>query len=940
MESPIHILVVDDDAESARAAARALTQAGYQADVAIGGAAALSVLQSDPPELVLLDRDMPAPDGLEVLRQLRLLPGCAEVFVVFLSGSHVEAEAQIVGLESGADAYVLRPIGNRELVARVDAFVRLVRVDRELRAQARELAEKNRILQMQRAAAASLLEDAQQARAKADDALATLRERERVLATLMSNLPGMAYRCRNEAEWTMEFVSAGAQALTGYAAADLTNNRYLSYANLIHPADRGPVWEQVQAALARQEPFVLQYRLRHANGDLRWVWEQGQGIRDAAGQIVALEGFVADITERKAHEAEIARLTSLYAVQSRVSQCIVRATSETALFAEICEVLATYGHFKLVWIGLTDPASQTVPAVASAGAATEYLQSLTISLTDSPQGNGPTGTCLRENRPYICNDFCADPRTLAVRAAAARHGFAASAALPIHRAGQPCGAINLYAAEVGFFGEPVVALLEEIARDVSFALDHLAGESERQRIERALILSQVRLQAIMDQTPSLVYAVDPAGKFTFVNAPLAVLLGRPAAEIVGQTRAAFLPPDVAERHRANDLEVIRSEQALTFEESNPEPDGLHTYVTVKFPLHDEHGVLTAVCGISTDITSRQRAEAELRRDEARFRSLSQLLQYRGGTTANFLDFALRELGSLTGSEVAAFHLRDATGGRFVRRHLVIHGQTVPTNTPCPDLIAEAVRLRGPAFGPVEPGQSAGGTALRHYLALPVLRDGDPVAVAVVANKPDAYDDEDIQQVQLLMDAVWRVVEQRQALAELQTSEERFRSLVETAPEAVFIQCDGVFAYVNAATLRLFGAASSTELLGQPVLDRFHPDWRAQVGERIRQLNNQRTPVASVDEVCLTLAGSPRDVNVSATPFVYQGRHGALVFARDITLRKQAEAKVAAQLQEVRRWHEALVGREQRFISLKREVNELLIAAGQPPRYGSALNPPQ
>jgi two-component system cell cycle sensor histidine kinase/response regulator CckA len=73
-----------------------------------------------------------------------------------------------------------------------------------------------------------------------------------------------------------------------------------------------------------------------------------------------------------------------------------------------------------------------------------------------------------------------------------------------------------------------------------------------------------------------------------------------------------------------------------------------------------------------------------------------------------------------------------------------------------------------------------------------------------------------------------------------------------------------------------------------VLDRFHPDFRALVGERIRLLNEDRQPVTSVDEVCLTLAGSPKDVNISAVPFTYQNQNGALVFARDVTERRLLE----------------------------------------------------
>ncbi|MBN2468055.1 MAG: PAS domain-containing protein [Deltaproteobacteria bacterium] len=126
-----------------------------------------------------------------------------------------------------------------------------------------------------------------------------LRESRRALSTLISNLPGMVYRCANDSAWTMEFLSAGCLALTGYSPRDIINNNKLSYADLIHPGDRELVWKTVQAALEVREPFRMEYRIFTAGHKERWVWEQGRGIFAAAGEVVALEGFITDITEQK-----------------------------------------------------------------------------------------------------------------------------------------------------------------------------------------------------------------------------------------------------------------------------------------------------------------------------------------------------------------------------------------------------------------------------------------------------------------------------------------------------------------------------------------------------------------------------------------------------------------------------------------------------------------
>ena len=130
-------------------------------------------------------------------------------------------------------------------------------------------------------------------------AAAALQESERQIAALMSNLPGMAYRCRNDRDWTMEFVSEGCQSLTGYSAAALTGNTEVSYADLIHPDDRETVWNEVQQALARSEHFELHYRVKTAAGETRWVWEQGLGVYSADGALLGLEGFILDITVQR-----------------------------------------------------------------------------------------------------------------------------------------------------------------------------------------------------------------------------------------------------------------------------------------------------------------------------------------------------------------------------------------------------------------------------------------------------------------------------------------------------------------------------------------------------------------------------------------------------------------------------------------------------------------
>ena len=126
-----------------------------------------------------------------------------------------------------------------------------------------------------------------------------LREKERMLTTLMSNLDGMVYRCRNDEHWTMEFVSDGCYHLTGYRPEELLHNSHLSYKGLEHPEDRARVRAEITAALLENRRFFVEYRIQCRDGEIKWVWERGVGIHDEAGNVITLEGFVENVTERK-----------------------------------------------------------------------------------------------------------------------------------------------------------------------------------------------------------------------------------------------------------------------------------------------------------------------------------------------------------------------------------------------------------------------------------------------------------------------------------------------------------------------------------------------------------------------------------------------------------------------------------------------------------------
>jgi len=129
-----------------------------------------------------------------------------------------------------------------------------------------------------------------------------LSESVRSKSVLLSHLPGMAYRCQYDRDWTMEYVSEGCLELTGYPTSSLIGNRDLSFNDLIAPEYREILWEKWKQVLAERKPFKDEYEIVTRAGVRKWVIEMGQGLFDSRGRIEALEGIILDISDRKEME--------------------------------------------------------------------------------------------------------------------------------------------------------------------------------------------------------------------------------------------------------------------------------------------------------------------------------------------------------------------------------------------------------------------------------------------------------------------------------------------------------------------------------------------------------------------------------------------------------------------------------------------------------------
>ncbi|WP_153952657.1 PAS domain S-box protein [Halosegnis longus] len=129
-----------------------------------------------------------------------------------------------------------------------------------------------------------------------------VKEQKRRLETIINNVPGLIYRCQNEPGWPMSEVAGECEKLVGYSPDTIESGAVSWGEDVIHPNDRAKVWDDVQGAIEDGEPFELTYRIKTEDGQIKWVWERGRNVTDSDGEIIALEGFITDITESKRRE--------------------------------------------------------------------------------------------------------------------------------------------------------------------------------------------------------------------------------------------------------------------------------------------------------------------------------------------------------------------------------------------------------------------------------------------------------------------------------------------------------------------------------------------------------------------------------------------------------------------------------------------------------------
>jgi PAS domain S-box-containing protein len=436
-----------------------------------------------------------------------------------------------------------------------------------------------------------------------DRLLATIRdvtdrkEQERQLSTLVSNLPGIAYRCRMERGWPMELVRGDAEEMVGYSSESIEAGQVSWGADVIHPDHRGRAWDVIQDAVERREPFTLTYRVRTADGEDRWLWEQGRAIRSPTGEVDVLEGFITDVTPRKERERA---LTALHDAAADLENAERRET----VFDIVVDTAEKVLDLSLVVVATVedDALVKTAGTLGRDGEASFDelpLEEDSLAVRSVQRGATIVADDLRE---YDVTP--ADP------------GYRSVLTVPIGDA----GVFQAVSRDVGAFDETDRELAEVLMTHAAQVLDRIDREADLRETNE-------RLQAILDHTTALIYVKDLDGRYTLVNDRYAEVLGLDEAEVLGKTDWEIQDEEYAAEVRTNDRRAIEEERPVEIEERAHRGGDVRTYYSVKVPLYDEGEDPTGVCGISTDITELKRREQELHQQKERLDQFASVVSH-------------------------------------------------------------------------------------------------------------------------------------------------------------------------------------------------------------------------------------------------------------------------------------------------------------------------
>jgi PAS domain S-box-containing protein len=445
-------------------------------------------------------------------------------------------------------------------------------------------------------------EDARQRQSEA------LQKSEKHFRSLVDMSPAPIVLC--DADERIHYINPSFTRTFGYELSDIPTLSHwfrLAYPDPGYRRDVYEEWERNvrRVSLHRVEAPPMEARIRCRNGEERTAII-GVDFLDDDWKAVITTFF--DVTELRATERRIKRLSRLYAALSGCQEAIIRANSRDDIFARVCDVIFEEGVAKLAWVGIVDDTANMVRSAYASGQGMAYLRGIQVSMdADDPFGQGPTGKAARDGYPVWCQDYANDPSTRPWRDRGQIFGWASSAALPLREKGKVIGVLTLYFNELSYFDVEIQSLLLRISASINFALDALSEQASKDRQETLLRKSEERYRRIVETSLEGIWLIDAQARTSFVNPRMAEMLDYSSEEMFGRRFTDFLD------------ESLQSLSASQLEGSGGRPqdvrfrrkDGSDLWALLSWCAIYEEGVYAGALAMVMDFTERKRLQGQI-----------------------------------------------------------------------------------------------------------------------------------------------------------------------------------------------------------------------------------------------------------------------------------------------------------------------------------------
>ena len=300
----------------------------------------------------------------------------------------------------------------------------------------------------------------------------------------------------------------------------------------------------------------------------------------------------------------------------RAVRAMRQSSSESELCQSCCDAITIDAAYPLAWIGFAlDDEQHSIEIVAKSGQAIAYLDEVTITWADEPNGRGVAGTAIRTGKAQVVSNADTNPILQPWREVLARAGFHSAIGIPIIVGSECLGVLIVYSGQSDAFDKDSVSVLENLAEVIGFGVSLYRTTSamlnERQK---AMTLSEEKLRTlrlltvITDGSNDAIFAKDTEGRYLLCNREMLRACGKSLADVIGKRDEEIFSPEDAAEISARDHSAMRWGVPVTFEEKLTTVDGERDFLTTKGPIREPNGNILGVFGVSRDITERKYIE--------------------------------------------------------------------------------------------------------------------------------------------------------------------------------------------------------------------------------------------------------------------------------------------------------------------------------------------